>query len=332
VSPRGTLAAMDDYHLWVSIRMGYFEELAIEAVLAAGPGRDELGLVAGGKQDVAYPSPGVLAAAVDRGVSVLSIWGQYPAQVFDFSLPLDSPIASAQELAGKTVSVPTSAWKPVVDPLLVEAGVDPASVELVEHGAEWNLAVAQGKADAGLAWEGLRAQLVRQGLKLRYLLGPSFSAGPSNVYAVRHADLDADAKRDAYARFLQGVVMGLQFAQANPRAAAQIAYRDVPGLAERLGPQTALEALVQLAAGYGQEARNGNGFGFHDPNVWDAYLETISELGYVKRRLAAEDVLTNDFVEPANSGADAEKAREDAEQFELDDEFAATTVPEDVEQ
>ena len=44
--------------------------------------------------------------------------------------------------------------------------------------------------------------------------------------------------------------------------------------------------------------------------------------------LPVDDVVTNDFVEPANSEADVERARSDAEAFELDDDFAQTTVPE----
>ena len=327
VSPRGTLVAMDDYDLWVPIEMGYFEELKITAVLDGGPGKDELQSVAAGKADMGYPSPGDLASTISVGVPVVSIWQQYPAQVFDFSLPRDSPITSVQELAGKRISVPAAGLRPIVEPLLVEAGVDPGSVKLVENGVMWNLAVAQEKADAGLAWEGLRAQLQGQGLKLKYLVGSSFSQGPSNAYAVQRKDLDDDAKRDAYARFLQGVVMGLEFARRNPRAAAQITYRAVPGLSERIGPQVAVNALLQIAAGYAQEQNRGKGWGFHDEAAWRAYLDTIAELGRIEKQLAPEDVLTNDFVDPANSDADVEKARKDADAYELDQDFAKTKLP-----
>ena len=42
-------------------------------------------------------------------------------------------------------------------------------------GAQWTQAVATGKADAALTWEGLRAQLKGQGLKLKYLIGTTWS-------------------------------------------------------------------------------------------------------------------------------------------------------------
>jgi NitT/TauT family transport system substrate-binding protein len=329
VSPRGTLVAMDDYHLWVAQELGYFEERGITIELQGGPGSSGIDLVAAGQADMAYPAPGDLAAAVDQGTPVVSVWQQYPAQVFDFSLPEDSPVTSVQGLTGASLSVPVLGVKRIVEPLLVEAGIDPASVKLVENGAEWNLLVAQKKADAGLAWEGLRAQLMGQGLKLKYILGPSFSEGPSNAYAIRKDDLEDDDRRDALVRFLEAVVMGLEFARSNPRAAAQITYRAVPGLADRLRPQIAVNALVQIARGHAVEKERGNGWGFHNEASWRAYLETIAGLGQIAKQLEPAGVLTNELVERSNTGADVEQAQKDAEGFDLDDDFAQTTPPEE---
>ncbi len=329
VSPRGTLVAMDDYHLWVAQDRGYFDERGITVELQGGPGSSGIDLITGDQADVAYPAPGDLAAAVDQGEPVVSIWQQYPAQVFDFSVPEDSPVTSVQGLAGARLSVPVLGVQRIIEPLLVEAGVDPASVTLVENGVEWNLLVAQKKADAGLAWEGLRAQLMGQGLKLKYILGTSFSEGPSNAYVVRKDDLNGDDRRDALVRFLEAVVMGLEFARSNPRAAAQITYRAVPGLADRLRPQVAVNALSQIARGHAVEEERGNGWGFHNEASWRGYLETIAGLGQITKPLEPDDVLTNDLVNQSNSGADAERARQDAQGFELDDDFAQTTPPEE---
>jgi NitT/TauT family transport system substrate-binding protein len=333
ISPAGTLEVMNDYNLWVPVELGYFSSLGIEAELDANATVENatVTLVAENEADIGYPSPGLLAQSIDAGVAIRSIWGQYPAQLFDFSLPRDSPIERVEQLEGKTIAVGSESWKELIDPLLVEAGVDPDSVTLLGAGAQWSQVVSEGVADAGLAWEGLRAQLQGQGLQLKFLLGSDFSQGPSNVYAVRRADLADDGKRDAYTRFLQAVVMGLEFARANPRAAAQITYRQFPGLAEALSPQIALESMVQLASGYGAGVRAGKGWGFHEPATWEAYLGTIFDLGQTSRQLTPDDVLTNELVEAANAGANVERARSDAEAFELDEDFAATAVPEGIE-
>ena len=333
ISPSGTLDVMNDYPLWVAVERLYFADLGIEARLSADPAGagPAVTFVAERRADVGYPSPGQLAKAVDGGIAIRSIWAQFPGQLFDFALPADSTIVAVDELEGKRIAVGAASWAEIVDPLLVEAGVDPDSVTLVEAGADWNRTVAEGGADAGLSWEGLRAQLAGLGLELRFLLGADFSKGPSNVYAVRSADLDDRSGRDVYTRFLQGVVMAEEFARANPRAAAQLTYRRFPALASTITPQVALEWMVQLAAGYGATERAGRGWGYHEPEVWAAYLRTIAELGHTSRRLAPEDVLTNELVVPVNEDADVGFARADGEGFELDDDFAATTVPGDLD-
>jgi hypothetical protein len=125
--------------------------------------------------------------------------------------------------------------------------------------------------------------------------------------------------------------MGFEFAKVNPRAAAQLTYEEFPALQETIEPQIALESMMQLASGYGATERAGLGWGYHIPEAWQAYLDTVLELGQIEEALDPAEVYTNDFVEPANSGADVERARSDAEAFELNDDFAATTPPADLE-
>jgi NitT/TauT family transport system substrate-binding protein len=331
ISPRGTLDVMDDYNLWVPIEQGYFDELNIDVELIAGPGGNATAsatFVAENQADMGYPSPGVLTSSIDSGVEVTSAWEMISGQVFNFSLPEDSDITDVTQLEGKTMSVLTAGWKVIVDPILVEVGVDPESITYLESGPQWNQVVSQGRADAGLAWEGLRAQLAGQGLNLKYLLGSDFSEGPSNSYVVRSSDLEDDGQRDVFHRFFQGVVMGMTFTKVNPQAAAQITYRQLPDLAATLEPQLALESMIELATAYGTEERKGNGFGFHPVEAWENYIANITELGQIQAEIPIDEVLTNDFVEPANSEADVERATADAEAFELDDDFAQTTVPE----
>jgi NitT/TauT family transport system substrate-binding protein len=288
-------------------------------------------LVSEGQVDVGYPAPGVLTSAINVGVPVIMAWEMIPGQVFNFSIHEDSEIQTAKDIEGTTMAVWTIGWKSIIDPLLVEAGVDPESVTLVEGGPGWNALVAEGQADVALGWEGLRAQLVGQGLPFRYILGSDFSQGPSNGYAIRASDLEDPELVDLHTRFLQGSVMGLEFARANPRAAAQITYNRLPAFAETVEPQIALDSMMELAAGYGSTNRDGNGWGFFEDDVWSDYLSFIfDDLSQTDSLLAPETVYTNELVDPVNSGADAARAIADAEAFELDDAFSATTVP-DVE-
>jgi NitT/TauT family transport system substrate-binding protein len=329
ISPRGTLQVMDDFNLWVPIKMGYFKTLGINAKLIAGSVSDALAstkFVAQNKADMGYPSPGVLTASIDSGIAVKSVWDMISGQVFDFALPQNSPITSPKQLAGKTIALGSSGWKVIVDPMLVELGIDPKSVKYVTVGAQWTQAAATGKADAALAWEGLRAQLAGQGLKLKYLIGTTWSKHPSNVYSVRAADLEDPAKKDLYTRFLEGVVMGLEFTRANPRAAAQITYESLPDLKKTLKPQLALDSMLELGHAYGTSHLRGQGWGYNYRAGWMNYLKIVHDLGQTKKLLATSDVFTNELQSAANKKANAQRARSDAKAFKLNAAFSKTKV------
>jgi|SRR5581483_3043664 len=333
ISPRGTLDVMDDYNIRVPIAMGYYKKLGIQVQLNAGAGSGEMQLVAAHKIDMGYPSPGVLTASIDAGVPVVGIWEQYPAQVFDFVLPGNSKITSPKQLAGKKIAVLTIGWKAIIDPILADAGVNPKSVKYVELGTQWVQAVARGQADAGLAWEGLRAQLDGEaahfgaGFSIKFLIGAQFSKDPSNVYAVRRADMSDAKKKDIYTRFLAGVVMGFEFARANPRAAAQITYGQLPALQSIISPQVAVESFAQLASGYSQQKRRGAQWGSFDENAWNNYLATIAKLGQVKKQYRFGDVIDTSLVAAANRRANVALARRDGKAYKLDAYFGKTKLP-----
>ena len=335
VSPRGTLEVMDDYNLVVPIKLGYFRRLGIDAKLNGGQGANEMQLIAAKQLDMGYASPGVMTAAIDAGVPVISVWEQFYEQVLDFVLPGDSKITHPRQLKGKTISLFTIGWKPIVDPMLGEVGVDPKTVKYREFGPQWVQAVALKLVDAGLAWEGLRAQLqgmagvFGSGFSLKFLVGREWgSKQPSNSYQVRRADLDDAKKRDIYTRFLAGVVQGFEFARVNPRAAAQITYEQYPGLQKLVAPQVALDSMLQLASIYHAGRRKPpNLYGWHPTDPWQQYLDFIFKSGQTKKHLTLDDVLTNDLVKGANAKADKARARRDGKAYKLNEAFKRTAVP-----
>jgi NitT/TauT family transport system substrate-binding protein len=335
ISPRGTLDVMDDFNLWVPIKMGYYRRLGIDLSLSPGDASGNLPQVAAGQVDMGYPSPGVLTSSVAAGIPVISIWEQYPAQVFDFVLNGKSKITHPRQLKGKTIAIFNDIWRTIINPMLVEVGVDPKSVKYRVFGPQWVQAVALGQADAGLVWEGLRAQLVGQSatfgsaFQLKFLVGTQWgSKGPSNTYVVRTADMQDATKKALFTRLLQGSVMGSEFAKANPRAAAQITYGARPLLQKLISPQVAVESMMQLASGYSVfHRRPPHLYGWHDATSWNHYLDAIAKIGQVKKRLNINDVLTNELVRAANQKADVARARRDGKAFKLNEFFRTTTVP-----
>jgi len=335
ISPRGTLDVLDDFNLWVPIKMGYYRRLGIDLSLSPGDASGNVPQVAAGQVDMGYPSPGVLTSSIEAGVPVISIWEQYPAQVFDFVINGKSKLTHPRQLKGKTIALLTDGWRSIVNPMLAEVGVDPKSVKYRVFGPQWVQAVALGQADAGLVWEGLRAQLVGQSatfgsaFQLKFLVGSQWgSKGPSNTYVVRTADFQDAKKKDVFTRLLQGSVMGSEFAKANPRAAAQITYGARPLLQKLISPQVAVESMMQLASGYSVFHRQApHLYGWHDATSWNRYLNAIAKLGQTKTRLNLNDVVTNDLVRTANQKADVARARRDGSAFKLNEFFHTTTVP-----
>ena len=327
ISPRGTLAVMDDYPLHVAIHQGYFRELGLNVDLIAGPtdATATTKFVGANRADVGYPSPAILATSIEAGIPVIGVFEMFGTQVFDFALPEESKITKASELRGKTIAVASAGWSAIIDPMLVEVGVPPSSVHYVVAGADWGQAVALNKADAALCWEGLRAQWLAEGLKVKFLLGSHFSRFPSNCYAGRVEDLKVPEKRELMARFLKGVVMGLAFGQANPRAAAQITYGLFPALEEQMKPQLALNSMRELQIGYDASEIEKRGYGWFDLPHWQSYLDVLTHLGQISGHWQAGRVVTNALVPEANR-ADVARARYEAHHFKLNAEFERTSV------
>jgi len=319
ITPRPSNEVMDDYNLWVAIEMGYFKEMGLNVTLE--PSSDSFAstkFVDQGQADVGYPSPGILTASVDTGMDVIMVYEMMVEQVFDFAVRKDSPIKSIKDFAGKTMSVWDPGWQVIIDPILVEAGVDPKSISYVAVGAQWGQAVAQGRADIALTWKGLRAQWDAQGLNLRYFLGEDFSKMPANGYCARVADLKDPAKRDILVRFLKGTSMGIHFARHNPRAAAQITYDQFAAVREQMSPELALQSMQQLHWGYTGGDRKGDGYGWFEMNGWNTYLDIIYQLGQTQKRLNLENVATNELIAAAND-FDRARVERDAKNFKLND-------------
>jgi NitT/TauT family transport system substrate-binding protein len=318
---------MDDVNLWVAQELGYFAEMGLDVQLEPGP-LEALAvtkLVAEGQADVGYPSPGVLLASLDAGMPLIQPWEMMLGQTFNFAVQQGSDIKSVQDLEGKKISLGSEGWKVIVDPILVEAGVDPASVEYVNAGNQWAQAVAAGEADAALAWRGLTPQWSAVGLNFDYIFGTDFSSHPSNGYAIRKADLEDPAMREMWEKFFRGNAMGFEFTRLNPRAAAQIVYEKFPALQEQMTPQLAFDSMVELTDLYLQSWKNGDGYGYNDIANWQAYIDTVFELGQITTDYPAEEVVTNELIEAAND-FDAERVAADAAAYELNEDWAAISA------
>ncbi|MFC3706127.1 ABC transporter substrate-binding protein [Devosia honganensis] len=324
VSPRGTLEVVDDFAYWVAKRMGYFGDL--ETVIEAGPqdGTATVKLVDQNQSDFGYPSPGVLSLGLEQGMNLKSVFHIMAGDVFDFAFQKGQAPADLKGLEGMTIVLGSAGWQSIADPMLAAAGVDLSKIKYVEVAA-WGQALAQGQADAALTWEGLRAQWRGQGFDFDYLLGKNASVFPANSFVTRASDLEDEAIKDLYTRYLRGWAMGLEFGWLNPAAATQITMEEFPGLASQMDPATAVESLMQQSGLMHAHWDRRGKWGFHLQDSWQAYFDAIAEIGQVSQVFKAEDVTTNELIDGAND-FDHAQIKADADGFALSDDYAAVDV------
>jgi len=326
VSPRGTIEVLDDYPYWVGKKFGYFGD--IETTLEPGPSdaTATVKLVDQNQADVGYPSPGVFSLALAQGIPLVSVFHMGGDDVVDFPFSKGEAQQDLKALEGKTVVLGSAGWQSIADPMLKAAGVDITKVKYVDAGwPTWGTALAQGKGDSALTWEGLRAQWKGQGLDFDYILGRNFSKLPANSFVIRKADFEDAAKKEVNGRYLQGWAAGLEFGRTNPRAATQIVMEQFPGLASQMTPPVATESMMQLANIFAGRMDERKKWGYHLPESWQLFFDIGREIGQITGDFKVEDVVKNDLVDVANS-FDAAKVKADAEGFQLADDYKSVDV------
>jgi NitT/TauT family transport system substrate-binding protein len=325
VSPRGTIEVLDDYPYWVAKKYGYFGY--IETTLEPGPmeATATIKLVDQDQADMGFPSPGVFSLGLEQGIPLTSVWHMGAYDVFDFAFRQGEKPADVKAIEGKTILLGSAGWQAIVDPMLAQIGVSPDSVSYAEAGNLWGQALMQGQGDAALSWEGLRAQWKGQGLTFDYFLGRDFSQFPANSFVIRRADFEDPPKRELYEAYLRAWAMGLEYGHRNPRAATHIVLEQFPALASTLQPPVAVESMMELANVFRGDWATREGWGWHNFDQWRLFFDTIHDIGQISNPIAPEDVLTNDFVGPAND-FDQAKVKADAESYELPGEFDSIDV------
>ncbi len=328
VSPRGSIEVLDDYPYWVAKKFGYFGD--IETTLEPGPSdaTATVKLVDQNQADVGFPSPGVFSLALAQGMPLVSAFHMGGTDVFDFAFRKGEKPDSLKALEGKTIVLGSAGWQSIADPMLKAAGVDITKVKYVEGGwPAWGTVLKEGKGDAALAWEGLRAQWKGQGLDFDYILGREFSKLPANSFVIRKADFDDPAKKELYARYFQGWAAGLEFGKLNPRAATQIVMEQFPSLASQMTPDVAVESMMQLGNVFAGRMDERKKWGFHLMDSWQQFFDVGREIGQITGDFKLEDVVKNDLIDAANN-FDAAKVKADAESFPLSDAYKAVNVEE----
>lgn len=328
ISPRGTIEVMDDYAIWVAQAMGYFGDLGVELELQPGPpgGTAVVQFVSVGQADMGFPAPGILGNSIESGMGLVSIFGTGYLDLFNIAFRKGEGMTDLRGLEGKTVLLGSAAWQSIADPMLKAVGVDVSKVNYVEAGfPNWTAALASGEGDACLTWEGLRALLEKNNQKFDYWMGMFGSPLPSNSQVVRREDVE-DADRRAFLQaYVKGMAMGHEFAEHNPRAAADIVFKALPATRQGFGPRAGTESLMQIHRTFKGDMSSRVGWGEHDIAGFQKFFDVQKEIGLLSTEIDASDYVLNDFIAEGNN-FDKAKVKADALNYQLPDDLAAVDM------
>lgn len=284
---------------FAAIEQGYFEEEGIEAeFVAGGPGSDTTAAVATGQAMTSDSDvPGMVRSRIN-GIPVkafAAIMQKAPGAIMSLA---ESPIASLEDFAGKTIAMPNG-LRPQINSLLNSAGLDPEEVNYVPVGTDPGI-LAAGQVDGYYGWatnQGVMLQTRGVDINIAYMndLGVPGYAGV--LFAT---DESIETQHDLLVRWLRAEIKGWQWHLEHPE---EMAVQMVETYGQRgldLTAQTAESVLMQEFVPTGDAAEHG--LLWVEPDVFAKGIEFMVAAGDMEEgQVAVEDVVTQDLIAEAHA-------------------------------
>ena len=299
---------------FVARELGYWEEdnLDVQFEWTSGSGQ-AIQLLGAGQINFTGANHDTLIFALDKGAKMKAVFQEHTKCEFTFAVPKDSPITTIEDLAGKRIGVSSlsSGFVSFAKAAFFEAGLDYNAINFVEvgSGATAATAISAGEVDVLGLWEVAFATLENTlgDDYFRYIMPPIYDRLACN--AIITSDDMVNNHPDETAAFLRGLAKGTLFMQTNPEAAIAIFYKNVP----EAMPLDKDEATILAEALHATKSENIQRSNENRPQENPMHLwgyVVASELlaaqdvnilmGTLTNKLAAEDMMTNQFLEQIN--------------------------------
>lgn len=274
---------------------GYYEDEKIEAeILAGGPNIIASQIVSTGKATVGNDDNGTVLQAIAKGTDLViygTIFQKSPYAVL--SLP-ENPVNTLQDFAGKKVAL-SPATRPLLAPLLEDAGVDPGDVEFLPAGPDpAQLVNHQVDAYFGYATQ-QGVALQQQGVDVvTVLLDDLGLVNYGNVLITTPDRIEQE--RDVLVRHLRASIMGWEYAVDHPDEMGKL-------VVTKYGPK-GLNVETEIAVNKAQAPLIAHKDGLM--RITEAKMQQIID-SYVaaealERPLKAADVMTTELLDEAYGG------------------------------
>lgn len=309
VSPTA-LQSYDYLAIYAANKLGYFKDEGLSVKYIEQTGTDDVKMIAAGKAQFGYPSPGVFMSSIDAGVTNVKAVANYDSiQIFGIAVNRDSGIKDWSDLKGKNIASYNESWASLISPLLSKEHMSTKDVNIVSYGTGRYEATASGKAPALITWLSEYYQLVGQGYKFDYLDGNKVSPQVSN--SICTSDEMIKDHPDIVKKFVRAMTKAMYFCYLNEEAAADITLLTCPNMEiDWKGALGATKGDVMQIFGTDEDAQKATiaaGIGKFDMKMAQNAANNLHQSGAISQKINASTYYTNKFVDTSWNKASVEK-------------------------
>jgi NitT/TauT family transport system substrate-binding protein len=281
---------------FTAIGKGYFKDAGLDvSIVPGGPSIDPVGVVASGSVLLGnVASIGVLVSGRSRGVPVKAFATAFQRHPFAFFFLRESGIKTPADFAGKTVGIQGTA-RPLLDAVLAKYHVPRDKVNVIIIGGTTTPLLTK-QADVVTGWVINHAQnLPIQGKSDHFLL---WDLG-IQMYAYTYFTTDQafKAKKDVLTRYVAAAARGWLYAKEHPEEAVDFVMKSASGLERDMEIPTWKVSIPYISS----SATREHGWGYMDPQVWDNLADTYHSLDQIPRKVAHDEIMTNEIVRAAKT-------------------------------
>jgi NitT/TauT family transport system substrate-binding protein len=303
-----TATASEARTYFIPKHLGFFKDENLEVTLQPTDGAtQEMQLLAAGQGDAGLGAPPAILLARNNGAKVRSFFNSVQDHGTAIAVLADGPIKDPKELKGKKIGVMSMGASRTLDgyAMVQAAGLDPKKdIEWlpVGFGVQAALALKRGDVQALALWDLTYADMVANGIPLRYYTFPFQQGIFGYVYVT--TDEKLKTKRTQLIKLARAGAKASVFQQANVEAAT-CAYLMESGrwdtAPDKRKAFDAALAVVKMDRDH-SPARKAS-IGTFPAGSWEKVRNYYFDLGVIKQKLPQEDYYVTDasFYAEANN-------------------------------
>ena len=303
------------FPIFMAMENGFYKEEGLDVELNYSKGSsDAARQLASGNVDWGIFSSAATMQTVQRGFALKSIMQIYYPDTFDIVVPVDSPVKTMADMAGRTIGLSDLAGGevPMTRASIVEAGLKEGSeVKLVVAGEGDPTTIRSFNEGRIQAYAGAKRDLLlipAQGIQTRSITPAAIATFPGDALSVRKETYEQDA--ETLVKFVRATLKGWAWGMANSDTTFNLLKTKYA--AATLGDNPVAAEFWALVKTYYTAPSTVKHHGTFVPEAWTIYMNYL-QLGEAEQKALAGPVdltavLTDEIVLKAWDGLEIKTA------------------------